>query len=309
MTRVAVVGSGALGGYFGALLARGGAEVTFIARGAHLDVMRTQGLRVVGGADPIHLKHVQATDDPAQVGAVDVVMMCVKLWDTEAALRQMAPLVSTGTSVVSFQNGVLKEELLRSAFGESYVLGGVAYVASTVSQPGVITKTGPLERLVFGELDGTRSARVESFLSACHAGGINAELSTDISLEIWKKFVFLVGLSATTTTMRLAIGPIREHPRAREFLLDVMREVVAVGRARGVPLPADYAEQRLAFADGVSPDMTSSMYHDLERGNRLEVAWLSGGVVELGHEVGVATPLNRAVADILAIRAGGPPDR
>ena len=121
-------------------------------------------------------------------------------------------------------------------------------------------------------------------------------------MEIWKKFVFLVGLSATTTTMRVPIGPIRSHPQARAFLLDVMREVVAVGRARGVPLPADCAEQRLAFADEVSPDMTSSMYHDLERGNRLEVPWLSGGVVDLGS-VDVATPLNRAVADILAIRA------
>jgi 2-dehydropantoate 2-reductase len=303
MIRIAVVGSGGLGGYFGALLARGGADVSFVARGAHLAAMRAVGLRVA--PDLVHLHPVQATDDPGEIGVVDVAMVCVKLWDTDDALARMAPLVGPNTTVVSFQNGVLKEGLLTSAFGAQHVLGGVAYVATTVSAPGVITKTGPLERLVFGELDGTRSPRVESLLAACADGGIAAEVSEEISLEIWKKYVFLVGLSATTTTMRAPIGPIREHPRARAFLLDVMREVVAVGIARGVPLPADYAEQRLSFADGVSPEMTSSMYHDLERGSRLEVAWLSGGVVELGRGVGVETPLNRAVADILAIRADG----
>jgi 2-dehydropantoate 2-reductase len=307
MARIAVMGSGGLGGYFGALFARGGSDVSFVARGAHLAAMRSRGLRV--DPDVVHLHPVQVTDDPGEIGVVDVVLVCVKLWDTRDALVDTAPMVGPHTAVVSFQNGVVKEGLLAEAFGAQRVLGGVAYIASTVSEPGVITKTGPLERLVFGELDGSTSARVEGLLAACEAGGIAAEVSTEISLEIWKKFVFLVGLSATTTTMRVAIGPIRSHPQARSFLLDVMREVVAVGQARGVPLPADYAEQRLAFADGVSPDMTSSMYHDLERGNRLEVPWLSGGVVELGRSVGVPTPLNRAVADILAIRADVPTRR
>jgi 2-dehydropantoate 2-reductase len=305
MARIAVIGAGGLGGYFGALLARGGADVTFVARGAHLAAMRSHGLRVDPGV--VHLHPVQVTDDPGEIGVVDVVLICVKLWDTEGALSAVRPLVGPDTAVVSFQNGVLKEDLLAQAFGARHVLGGVAYVATTLTEPGVITKTGPLERLVFGELDGSTSARVESLLAACEAGGIAAEASTEISVEIWKKFVFLVGLSATTTTMRLPIGPIRDHPQARSFLLDLMREVVAVGRALGVPLAADYAEQRLAFADGVSPEMTSSMYHDLERGNRLEVPWLSGGVVALGQTVGVPTPLNRAVADILAIRAEDPP--
>ena len=176
-------------------------------------------------------------------------------------------------------------------------------MATTVSQPGVITRTGPLER-IFGEFDGRRSSRVEAFHSACVAGEINAEISSDIRREIWEKFVFLIGLSATTATMRVPIGPIRENPQSRALLLDIMREVVTVGRAHGVPVPEDHAEQRLKFADGVSPDMTSSMYHDLERGNRLEVRWLSGGV-ELGQEAGVETPLNRAVADILAVHANG----
>jgi len=298
------MGSGGLGGYFGALLARGGADVSFVARSAHLAAIRSYGLRVEPGL--VHINPAQVTDRPDEIGVVDVVLVCVKLWDTREALAAIAPIVGPDTCVVSFQNGVLKEALLVEAFGADRVLGGVAYVATAVTEPGVITKIGSLERLVFGELDGSMSSRVEALLDACAAGGIAAEASSEITLEIWKKFVFLVGLSATTTTMRLPIGPIRSHPRARAFLLDVMREVVAVGRARGVPLDADYAEQRLAFADEVSPDMTSSMYHDLERGNRLEVPWLSGGVVELGRSVAVATPLNRAVADILAIRADAP---
>ena len=212
------------------------------------------------------------------------------------------------TALVSLQNGVLKDSYLRAAYDESHLIGGVAYVASTVSAPGVITRTGPLQRLIFGEFDGHLSPRVEAFHSAALAGGIDAETSSDIRRAIWEKFVFLVGLSATTTTMRVPIGPIRVNPQSRALLLDLMQEAVAVGRAHGVPLPEDYAEQRLELVDGVSPDTTSSMHHDLERGNRLEVRWLSGGVVELGKEVGIDTPLNRAVADILAVHADGRPD-
>ena len=303
--RIAVMGSGGFGGYFGALLARGGADVTFIARGAHLEAMHREGLGVEGGPAPFHLEQVQATDDPQEIGPVDLVMICVKLWDTEAALSQIRPLVGLETALVSFQNGVLKDSYLRAAYDEAHVIGGVGYVATTISRPGVIARTGPLERLIVGEFDGRRSSRVDAFHAACLAGGINAELSSDIRREIWEKFVFLVGLSATTAAMRVPIGPIRENPQTRAFLLDVMREVVAVGRAHGVPLPEDYAEQRLSFADGVAPDMTSSMHHDVERGKPLEVRWLSGGVVELGQEVGIETPLNRAVADILCLRASG----
>jgi 2-dehydropantoate 2-reductase len=162
-----------------------------------------------------------------------------------------------------------------------------------------------MQRLLFGEYDGRRSARAEALLEACLRGGINAELSGDIRREIWEKFVFLVGLSATTTTMRLPLGPIRANPQTRAFLLDVMQEVVAVGRAHGVALAADYAQQRLAFCDGLPADMTSSMHHDLEGGKPLELAWLSGGVVELGQAAGVPTPANRAVCDILALHVQG----
>jgi 2-dehydropantoate 2-reductase len=303
--RIAFMGAGGLGGYFGARIAKGGAaEVHFIARGRHLEAMRKEGLRVEG-PDPIHIPHVAATDDPRQVGIVDFVLIGVKLWDTEAALEQVRPMVGPSTTLISFQNGVLKDNYLRAAYDPSQVMGGVGYVATTIDRPGVIRQTGPMQRLLFGEFDGSRTPRGEALLEACLAGGIKAELSEHILREIWQKYVFLVGLSGTTTTIRKTIGPIRENAQTRAFLLDVMREVVAVGRAHGVDLAENYAEVRLQLADDVAYDMTSSMHHDLERGNPLEVRWLAGGVVELGRAKGVPTPLNRAIADILALHATG----
>ena len=302
--RIAFMGSGGLGGYFGARLCKGGADVHFIARGEHLQAMRSEGLRVEG-PEPIHIAHVNATDDPAAVGVVDFVMISVKLWDTEAALQQIRPMVGPDTAIISFQNGVLKDQYLRAVYDESRIMGGVGYVATTIDRPGVIRQTGPMQRLLFGEFDGARSTRGEALLAACLAGGIKAEFSDNILREIWQKYVFLVGLSGTTTTMRKTIGPIRENAQTRAFLADVMREVVAVGRSHGVGLPEDYAEVRMRLADEVAFDMTSSMHHDLERGKPLEVRWLAGGVVELGQRKGVPTPLNRAIADILALHATG----
>jgi 2-dehydropantoate 2-reductase len=303
--KIVMMGSGGVGGYFGARLAAGGADVHFVARGAHLAAMRAQGLAIEGGPAPLHVPKVQATDNPSSIGTADFVLVAVKLWDTEAAIEQIKPIVGPNTTVISFQNGVLKDRYLLEAFGASRVMGGVGYVGTAIDRPGVIRQTGPMQRLLFGELDGTISSRGQRLLEACLKGGIAAELSPDIRREIWQKFVFLVGLSGTTTTIRKSIGPIRQNPQTRAFLRDVMREVVAVARADGIDLPPDYAEQRLALADDVAYDMTSSMHHDLEHGNRLEVRWLSGGVVELGAVLGIPTPLNRAIADILALHANG----
>ncbi len=303
--KIVMMGSGGVGGYFGGRLAAGGADVHFVARGAHLEAMRSQGLTIEGGPAPFHLPQVPATNDPSSIDVADFVLIAVKLWDTAAAIEQVKPIVGPHTTVISFQNGVLKDRYLIDAFGVSRVMGGVGYVATTIDRPGVIRQTGPMQRLLFGEFDGTTSERGQRLLEACLKGGIAAQLSEDIRREIWQKYVFLVGLSGTTTTIRKPIGPIRENAQTRALLRDVMREVVAVARGQGIDLPSDYAEHRLALADDVAHDMTSSMHHDLERGNRLEVRWLSGGVVELGEAVGVPTPLNRAIADILALHAAG----
>jgi 2-dehydropantoate 2-reductase len=220
-------------------------------------------------------------------------------------VHQIKPLLGTETGVLSLQNGVIKDDILRRELGEAAVMGGVGYVATTVSRPGVIHQTGTMQRIVLGEYDGRKSGRATFLHEALVRAGVNAELSDDVRRAIWEKYVFLVALSATTTTMRMPIGPIRENPQTRAFLRELIREAVAVGRAHGVALPEDYAENRLAFADGLPADMTSSMHHDLERGNPLEVNWLSGGVVQLGAAKGIPTPANRAVCDILALHAEG----
>jgi 2-dehydropantoate 2-reductase len=303
--KIAVMGTGGVGGYFGARLAQAGCEVSFIARGSHFAAIREHGLKVESPLGDMHLSPVRITDDPRTLVPVDLVLFSVKLWDTEAAARSIASLFGPDTGIVSFQNGVQKDDILRGVFGEKAVMGGVGYIATAIARPGVIRHTGTLQRLVFGEYDGQPSLRAEALLAACRRAGIEAELSTDIRRQIWEKFVFLVGLSGTTATTRMPIGPVRENPRTRSFLRDLMREAVAVARAHGVTVPEDYAEKRLAFCDSLPPDMTSSLYHDLERGNPLEVQWLSGGVVQLGEQAGVPTPANRAVWDILALHAAG----
>jgi 2-dehydropantoate 2-reductase len=303
--RIAIIGAGGVGGYFGARLQQAGADVGFVARGAHLEALRRDGLKVESPLGDIHLPRVNATDNAADLGQADIVWLAVKLWDTESAIRSMKSVVGPGTGIISFQNGVLKDDVLRQAFGDTAVMGGVGYIAANIDRPGVIKHTGTMQRLIFGEYDGSRSARAEALLDACTRGGINAELSDDIRRAIWEKFVFLVGLSGSTTTMRATIGPIRSNPRTRAFLFDLMRETVAVGRALGVALPSDYADQRLTFVDSLPDTMTSSMHHDLNGRKRLEVSWLSGGVVQLGDSTGLPTPTNRAVWDVLALQEMG----
>lgn len=303
--RITIVGTGGVGGYFGARLAQGGCNVGFVARGAHLAALREHGLRVESQLGNIHLPKIRVAEDPAALGPADYVFICVKLWDTEAALRAAAPIAGPKTTVISFQNGVQKDDLLCRVFGKERVIGGVGYIGSKIGRPGVISHTGTMQRLVFGEYDGSQSPRVVALHQACLRGGIQAEISVDIRRSIWEKFVFLVGLSSTTTSMRSTLGPIVRDQRTRAFLLAIMREVVAVGRASGVRLPEDFAEARLAFCDSLPFEMDSSMHADLDNGNRLELDWLSGAVVELGETVNVPTPMNRAVRDILSLYAPG----
>lgn len=303
--RITIMGSGGVGGYFGGRLAQAGHEVSFVARGAHLQALRKHGLKLLSPLGDVHLPQVRAVESPAEVAAADFVLFGVKLWDTVDAAQLLWPLLGEDTVVVSFQNGVVKDDILRHELGARHVAGGVGYIAASIEQPGVIRHNGQMQRLVFGEFDGSESPRLKAFAAACTEAGITNELSPRIRHAQWEKFVFLVGLSATTTLARLPIGRIRSHPRAHAFLHDVMDEVVKVARAEGVALPPEYAENRLAFADGLPESMTSSMHHDLERGNRLELPWLSGDVVERGRRLGVPTPCNRAVVDMLSLHAEG----
>ena len=303
--RITIMGTGGVGGYFGARLAHAGQDVSFVARGRQLAALREHGLRVESPLGNLHLRPVQVTDTPATICSADLVIVGVKLWDTEAAAAAIRPLVGEHTAVLSFQNGVVKDDILRRELGERAVVGGVGYIAATIAEPGVIRHTGVMHKLVFGEHDGRPSERLLRFADACAAAGIDHEISPRIRHTLWEKFVFLVGLSGTTATMRVPVGPIRSHPRSRAFLHDLMAETVQVARAEGVDLPADFADGRLAFCDGLPATMTSSMHHDLQRGGRLEVPWLSGDVVARGQRLGIATPCNRAVSDILSVHAQG----
>ena len=305
MTRIAMMGSGAVGGYFGGRMAAAGCDVTFIARGRHLAAIRERGLRVespVLGDDRVF--PARATDDPDEIGVVDYVIIGVKLWDTEAAASAVLPMLGPSTAVLTLQNGVESAEIGKIV-GPERLLGAVAFIGSAISEPGVIRHVGSMQRVVVGEPEGGTSARAERLRGELERGGIAADVSDDIQRTIWEKFVFLVGLSAATTMLRAPLGTVRENQDSRELFLGAMRETAAVARARGIALPAGFASGRLEFADGLPAEMTSSMHTDLARGNRLELDWLSGAVVRFGRASGVPTPVNRTVYETLRPHAAG----
>ena len=290
--KIAVMGAGGVGGYFGARLAKSGEDVSFVARGNHLAAMRADGLQVNSGNGDVLIKPVKATDKPAEIGAVDLVIVAVKLWSTEQALADARPLVGTGTAVVSFQNGVVAADAITEAFGKERALGGVSNIGAVIEKPGVIRHTGTMASLTFGELDGTTTPRVQIFLEACTKAGITARATDDIQKAIWEKYVFLVAASAMTSLTHLPLGPVREDPDTRALAAQIMSEVYSVGKAKGVRLDADLVDKLLQRLDGLPREMVASMLGDLERGNRLELPWLSGGVVQMGKALGVATPAN-----------------
>ncbi len=304
--RIAAMAAGAVGGYFGARMAAAGHDVSFIARGALLDAIRNNGLKVESTKGDLHLKDVKATSDPREVGPVDIVLFAVKLWDTEKAAEFARPLVGPDTRIITLQNGVDSVERMAPILGADRVIGGSAYIASVMREPGVVSHTSTFARLVCGRIDGQPDEKIAAFGQAAEAAGIDITVSPQMQVERWQKFTFLVGLSGATAAMRATLGPILDDPQTREFLHSLMREVVAVGRAKGVALAADYADDRMAFAATGPRTMKASLAHDLDRGNRLEVDWLAGRVAALGREVGVPTPANEAVYTMLKLHRMGP---
>lgn len=297
--KIAVIGAGGVGGTFGAALAKAGADVWFLARGAHLDAMRSTGLRIVSPRGDTHLVPTQASDDPAAIGRADVVLFCVKLWDVETAGERIRPLVGPGTAVIPLQNGIDAADRLIPILGAGAVLGGVAQVSATIEGPGVVRQTGTFMRLVFGEFSGERSARAEAFLALCRKAGFDADLSDQIQTELWLKFIVLATNSAITAATRLPFGRLRDDPDVMALFEAATKEVVAVGRAKGIALPADAAQRNMSFLAGAPAAMMASMAHDLIRGNRIELPWLSGKVVALGRELGVPTPVHSTLYAVL----------
>lgn len=288
--RIAIVGAGGIGGGYGAALAAAGQDVTFIARGAHLAAMRSNGLRVEGGRGETHVRPAKATDDPATVGPVDVVLFCVKLWDVEAAGRQIRPMVGPDTAVVTLQNGIDAHERLIPLLGRRAVMPGVANISAVIAEPGVIRQTGTVMRMVFGELDGEKSARGQALAAACACAGIDGVLSEAILTELWMKFVLLASNASMMALARLPIGHLRDDPDIAPYFVAAYEEVVAVGRAAGIALPADAVDRTLNFNRNAPAHLMASMGADLLRGNRIELPWLSGKVIELGRRHRVPTP-------------------
>jgi 2-dehydropantoate 2-reductase len=305
--RIAVIGAGGVGGGFGAALANAGGDVTFVARGAHLAAMRENGLRVEGDRGETVVRPVQATDDPASIGPVDIVLFCVKLWDIESAGAQIKPLIGPATGVIPLQNGIDAGDRLIPILGADHVMAGTVAISATIAQPGVIRQTGTFMSMAFGERNGRTTPRAEQLLALCERAGFSAILSGNIAVPIWEKFILLAAMSGCTAVTRLPVGKLRDDPDVFALFESVMRETEAVGRAEGVPLPADVVEKRIAMIKGQPPGMMASMAVDLLRGNRLELPWLAGKVVQLGRKHGIPTPSNSAIFAALKPYANGTP--
>ena len=290
--RIAVMAAGGVGGYFGAKLAQAGHEVAFVARGRHLAAIRERGLVVKSAAGDIHVANAVASDDPESLGAFDVVLFAVKLWDTEIAAAAMRPLLAGGGVVIPFQNGVESIERVGSIVGAAQVMGGAAYIAATIAEPGVILHTGQMARLRFGPVLREQGDVAQAFRAACTSAGIDAELAADIRRVIWEKFAFLAAFSGVTGATRQPIGVIRGDPDLRACFESAMREAWAVGRSRAIAIADEFVAQQMVFADGLPAEMKSSMLNDLVAGNRLEAPWLSGAVARMAKEAGTAAPVN-----------------
>ncbi len=305
--KFAIVGAGGIGGYFGARLAADGNEVAFIARGRHAEALRRDGLTLTSPLGDLHIADPEVPEDLADIGLADIVLFCVKLWDVDAAAEQIKPLLGRDTAVVPFQNGVTVAEHLETILGRQHVLGGVAHISAVIEAPGAIRHDSPFARLSFAERDGSKSWRQECMLSACMGAGIEARVSDDIALDMWKKFIFLAPLAGACCFHRVPIGEVAGTPERRARLAAMMAEAAAIGRAKGIALDDDVAARTLEAALALGPRVKPSMLVDLENGRRLELEWLNGEIVRLGAKHGVETPVNAEVYETLKPYAMGSP--
>lgn len=305
--RIAVVGAGAVGGYFGALLAQAGHEVSFLARGAQLDALRARGLRLTGPRGDVSVKDCLASDNPADLGAVEVILFCVKLYDTEDAARGIVPLMKQGGVCISLQNGVDAQDRLAAIFGPDRVMGGIANMSGVILEPGVIRYTSAMSSVVFGEADGATSARALAFKAACEESGFAATVSPDIRAVQWTKFAGLSTNAALSCVVRQPAGVIYHDPDLVDLTRRALGEVAAVARGRKIRIPDDVVELNLRMMQSFPADMYASMYHDLRNSRRLELESLSGLVVRSGREHDVPTPVHEFAYVVLKPYLNGLP--
>lgn len=292
--RIAIMAAGGVGGYVGGRLAEAGEEVHFLARGAHLEALRAEGLRIESPFGDAHLPDVHATGEPAEIGPVDFVLFAVKLWDTEAAAASLAPLIGPETRVLTLQNGIDAIDIISRHVDRERIAGGVIYLGTVIGRPGVIRNSGGIKRLICDRQGGNRL--IADFVAACdRAVGLDAETTDDPERAMWEKYVTLIAMSGSTALTRRPAGDIVANPETRAFLRMLIEETIAVANGRGIAIPKDFAEDRMAFFERLPPVFKASMLEDLERGRRLELQWLSSRVHGLGRELGIPTPANSAV--------------
>jgi 2-dehydropantoate 2-reductase len=290
--RVAIFGAGGVGAYFGARLAEADAELNVVARGAHLDAIRADGLRVDSVLGDMHVRPAIASDDPADIGPVDVVLLGVKTWQVPEVAPALVPLLGPETIVVPLQNGVETVEQLAPVVGGEHVVGGVCGGFCFIVGPGHVRHIGGTTFIKFGRLDGRRSRRVGALRDAFVRAGVDVEVPDDIRVALWEKFLLVVSFGGLGAVTRAPIGVLVKEPGTRELLMRGMREIEAVGRALGVALPGGVVERALAVLDSVTPSGTSSLQRDVAAGKRSELDEWTGAVVRLGRRAGVPTPLH-----------------
>ena len=289
--KIMVMGTGGVGAYYGGLLARQGNDVTFIARGAHLQAIREKGLQVKSIFGDFTVSPAQATDNPAEVKDVDLILFCVKTYHTDESVEAIRPVVGSQTTILSLQNGVDAVERIGKVVGLDHVLGGATWLSSAVEAPGVVKHVSQFRRIVFGELDGRRSERVESIFAVLNKTGITVEISENILKILWTKFVFISAASSLGSLTRLPMGDYRSVSETREMIVSLMREVEALARAQEIPLDEDVVQKSLDFMDAAAPHIKASMQLDVEGGRRTELDSMVGVIGRKGRELGVPTPV------------------
>lgn len=297
--RLAVFGTGGVGGYFGGRLAHAGEEVIFIARGPHLQAMRDHGLKVESTKGDFVVHPVQATDEPSSIGPVDVVLVCVKAWQVPDAAAAMRPSIGPDTCVLPLGNGVEAMDQLSSVLGREHVLGGICKIVSFIAAPGVIRHTGFEPEVIFGELDNRSTERVENLRAAFTRAGVSATVTPDIDVAVWTKFLFIAPYSGVGAVTRLPAGVVRRVPETRELMEKAMGEVLAVAKARGIAMPEDALKKAMAQVDALPEAATASMQRDIMAGRPSELEAQNGAVVNLGRETGVETPVNSFIYSCL----------
>jgi 2-dehydropantoate 2-reductase len=297
--KIAIFGTGGVGGYFGGLLAHAGHDVTFLARGKHLEAIQKQGLIVNSVNGDFHISPAQATDDPSAVGPVDYIIVAVKHYHLAPVAPQIKPMIGPTTTVVPLLNGVDAHELLAQVLGKEHVVGGLCSIVSMIEAPGIIRQASKLRRVVVGELDRSKSARVEKIIRAWSECGAEAIHAEDIYVAIWTKFLFITSISGVAALARANMGEVLGCNETRQLFIDAMAEVEALARAQNIQLPENIVQTTVKFVESMEPTSTASMQRDVEAGKPFELEAFSGKIVRLGAQLGVPTPVHRTIYGLL----------